>query len=143
MPTPSTFGRDRGLQARMVTTLFLLGLVYVALLGVLFASGASGITLLIVAGGLLAVQFFASDKLALRAMGAQEVSPQEAPQLHAMIERLCIQADLPKPKVCVVNTQMPNAFAMGRSKKASTVCATTGILELLSPPSSRASWPTS
>jgi heat shock protein HtpX len=133
MPTPSTFGRDRGLQARMVTTIFLLGLVYVALLGVLFASGASGITLLIVAGGLLAVQFFASDKLALRAMGAQEVSPQEAPQLHAMIERLCIQADLPKPKVCVVNTQMPNAFAMGRSKKASTVCATTGILELLSP----------
>ena len=133
MPTPSTFGRDTGLQARMVTTLFLLGLVYVALLGVLFASGASGITLLIVAGGLLAVQFFASDKLALRAMGAQEVSPQEAPQLHAMIERLCIQADLPKPKVCVVNTQMPNAFAMGRSKKASTVCATTGILELLSP----------
>jgi heat shock protein HtpX len=117
----------------MVTTLFLLGLVYVALLGVLFASGASGITLLIVAGGLLAAQFFASDKLALRAMGAQEVSPQEAPQLHAMIERLCIQADLPKPKVCVVNTQMPNAFAMGRSKKASTVCATTGILELLSP----------
>src|SRR6478672_11939552 len=125
MPTPSTFGRDTGLQARMVTTLFLLG--------VLFASGASGITLLVVAGGLLAAQFFASDKLALRAMGAQEVSPQEAPQLHAMIERLCIQADLPKPKVCVVNTQMPNAFAMGRSKKASTVCATTGILELLSP----------
>ena len=133
MPTPSTFGRDRGLQARMVTTLFLLGLVYVALLGVLFASGASGITLLIVAGGLLAVQFFASDKLALRAMGAQEVSPQEAPQLHAMIERLCIQADLPKPKVCVVNTQMPNAFAMGRSQKHSTVCATTGLLGLLSP----------
>ena len=133
MPTPSTFGRDTGLQARMVTTIFLLGLVYVALLGVLFASGASGITLLIVAGGLLTVQFFASDKLALRAMGAKEVSPQEAPQLHAMIERLCIQADLPKPKVCVVNTQMPNAFAMGRSKKASTVCATTGILELLSP----------
>ncbi|MEP6953333.1 MAG: zinc metalloprotease HtpX [Solirubrobacteraceae bacterium] len=133
MPTPSTFGRDRGLQARMVTTIFLLGLVYVALLGVLFAAGASGITLLIVAGGLLAVQFFASDKLALRAMGAQEVSPLQAPQLHAMIERLCIQADLPKPKICVVNTPMPNAFAMGRSKKASTVCATTGILELLSP----------
>ncbi|MDP9346013.1 MAG: zinc metalloprotease HtpX, partial [Actinomycetota bacterium] len=74
MPTPSTFGRDTGLQARMVTTLLLLGLVYVALLGVLFASGASGITLLIVAGGLLSVQFFTSDKLALRAMGAKEVS---------------------------------------------------------------------
>ena len=133
MPTNSSFGRDTGLQARMLTTLLLLGLVYVVLLGVLFAAGASGITLLIVAGGLLAVQFFASDKLALRAMGAKEVSPQEAPQLHALIERLCVQADLPKPKVCVVNTPMPNAFAMGRSKKAATVCATTGILELLSP----------
>jgi heat shock protein HtpX len=133
MPTPSTFGRDRGLQTRMAVTLLLLGAVYVVLLGVLFASGASGVTLLIVAGGLLAVQLFASDKLALHAMGAQEVSPQEAPQLHAMIERLCVQADLPKPRICVVHTPMPNAFAMGRSQKNSTVCATTGILELLSP----------
>ena len=66
-------------------------------------------------------------------MGAQEVSPQEAPQLHAMIERLCIQADLPKPRIYVVNSTMPNAFAVGRSKKAAAVCATTGILELLSP----------
>ena len=66
-------------------------------------------------------------------MGAQEVSPQEAPELHAMIERLCIQADLPKPRIGVVELAMPNAFAMGRSKKAATVCATTGILELLSP----------
>jgi heat shock protein HtpX len=133
MPPPSTFGRDRGLQTRMVTTMLLLGLVYVVLLGVLFAAGASGVLLLIVAVGLLAAQFFASDKLALRAMGAHEVSPQEAPQLHALIERLCVQADIPKPTVCVVNTPMPNAFAMGRSQKAATVCATTGILELLSP----------
>ncbi|MGZ4268090.1 MAG: zinc metalloprotease HtpX [Solirubrobacteraceae bacterium] len=133
MPSPTTFGRDTGLQARMVTTMLLLGLVYVVLLGVLFAAGASGVTLLIVAGGLLAVQFFASDKLALRAMGAHEVSPQEAPQLHAMIERLCVQADLPKPRICTVNTPMPNAFAMGRSQKSATVCATTGVLELLSP----------
>jgi len=117
----------------MVTTMLLLGLVYVLLVGVLFAAGASGITILVVSGGLLAVQFFASDKIALRAMGAHEVSPQEAPQLHAMIERLCVQADLPKPKICVMNTPMPNAFAMGRSQKAATVCATTGILELLSP----------
>ena len=133
MARPTSFGRDTGLQVRMVTTMFLLGLVYVALLGVLFAAGASGITLLVVAAGLLAVQFFASDKIALQAMGAHEVSPQEAPQLHAMIERLCVQADLPKPKICVMNTQMPNAFAMGRSQKAATVCATTGILDLLSP----------
>jgi heat shock protein HtpX len=133
MARPTSFGRDTGLQVRMVTTMFLLGLVYVLLVGVLFAAGASGITILIVAGGLLLVQFFASDKIALQAMGAHEVSPQEAPQLHAMIERLCVQADLPKPKICVMNTQMPNAFAMGRSQKAATVCATTGILELLSP----------
>jgi heat shock protein HtpX len=133
MARPSSFGRDTGLQIRMLITIFLLGAVYVVLIGVLFAAGASGITILIVAGGLLSLQFFTSDKLALRSMGAQEVSPQEAPQLHAMIERLCVQADLPKPRIYVVNTSMPNAFAMGRSKKAAAVCATTGILDLLSP----------
>ena len=117
----------------MLITLFLLGAVYAVLIGVLFAAGASGITILIVSAGLLSQQFFTSDKLALRSMGAQEVSPQEAPQLHAMIERLCIQADLPKPRIYVVNSSMPNAFAVGRSKKAAAVCATTGILELLSP----------
>ena len=82
---------------------------------------------------MFALQFFASDKLALHAMGAHEVSPQEAPQLHAMIERLCVQADLPKPRVAVANTPMPNAFAIGRSPKKATVCATTGIMDLLSP----------
>src|SRR3712207_9094206 len=66
-------------------------------------------------------------------MGAREVSPAEAPELHAMVERLCVQADLPKPKVAVANTRMPNAFALGRSPKSATVCATTGIMELLSP----------
>jgi heat shock protein HtpX len=129
----TSFGRDTGLQVRMLVVMLLLGLVYALLVGVLFAAGASGITILLVAGGLLALQFFTSDKLALRAMGAHEVSPAEAPELHAMIERLCIQADLPKPKVCVVDTEMPNAFALGRSQKASTVCATTGIMRLLSP----------
>jgi heat shock protein HtpX len=117
----------------MLVTMFLLGLVYVVLVGVLFASGASGVLILIIAGGLLALQFFASDKLALRSVGAHEVSAQEAPELHAMIERLCIQADLPKPKVAVMNTPMPNAFAMGRSQKSATVAVTTGIMELLSP----------
>jgi heat shock protein HtpX len=133
MARPTTFGRDRGLQTRMVITLFLLGAVYALLIGVLFAAGASGITILVVGVGLLSLQFFTSDKLALRAMGAHEVSPQEAPQLHALIERLCVQADLAKPRIYVMNTSMPNAFAMGRSRKAAAVCATTGILELLSP----------
>jgi heat shock protein HtpX len=133
MPRPSSFGKDTGLQVRMAVTLFLLGAIYVALIVVLLAVGASGITVAIIAGGLAAVNLFASDKLALAAMGARVVSPQEAPQLHAMIDRLAVQADLPKPKVAVANTRMPNAFALGRSPKSATVCATTGIMELLTP----------
>jgi heat shock protein HtpX len=129
----SAFGRDTGLQARMLLTMFLLGLVYAVLIGVLFASGARGITLAVVAGGLFLFQFFAADKLGLRAMGAREVSAKEEPVLHATIERLCVQADLPKPRIAVVDTSMPNAFAMGRSQKTATVCATTGILALLTP----------
>ncbi|HEV2753972.1 MAG TPA: zinc metalloprotease HtpX [Solirubrobacteraceae bacterium] len=132
-PSTTRFGRDRGLQARMVVTIFLLGAVYAVLIGALFASGASGVVILVVAGGLLALQFFTSDKLALRAMGVQTVSPQEAPELHAMIERLCVQADLPKPTIGVVQTSMPNAFAMGRSQEKATVVATTGLMALLSP----------
>jgi len=133
MPRPTSFGKDTGLQIRMAVTLFLLGLVYVVFVVALLAANVHGITVAIIAGGLALVQIFASDKLALAAMGARVVTPQEAPQLHAMIERLCIQADLPKPRVAVANTRMPNAFAMGRSPKSATVCATTGIMELLSP----------
>jgi heat shock protein HtpX len=117
----------------MLLTLFLLGLLYVALVGVLFASGASGVVIAVVAGGLLIGQFFLSDKLGLAAMGAKEVTPDQAPGLHAMIERLCIQADLPKPKIAVADTTMPNAFAIGRSQKTATVCATTGLMNLLEP----------
>ena len=109
----------------------------------LFAAGAGAIMIVVVVGALTLSQLFLSDKLALASMGAKEVSPEEAPGLHAMIERLCIQADLPKPKIAVADTDVPNAFAMGRSQKNATVCATTGIMNLLSPPSSRASWPTS
>jgi len=128
----TSFGRDRGLQVRMLVTLLLLGLVYVVFAGVLFAS-TSGAVALVGCALLLGFQFFASDKLALRSMGVKEVSPQEAPELHAMIERLCVQADIPKPKVGVVATPVPNAFALGRSPKSATVCATTGIMDLLSP----------
>jgi heat shock protein HtpX len=127
------FERDTGLQARMLFTLFLLGLLYVALVGVLFASGASGVLIAVIAGGLLIGQFFLSDKLGLAAMGAKVVTPDQAPGLHAMIERLCIQADLPKPKIAVADTTMPNAFAIGRSQKAATVCATTGLMNMLEP----------
>jgi heat shock protein HtpX len=133
MPRPTSFGKDTGLQVRMGVTLFLLGLVYVVFIVVLLGVGVNGATVGIIAGGLALVQLFASDKLALAAMGARVVTPQEAPQLHAMIDRLCVQADLPKPRVAVANTRMPNAFAIGRSPKSATVCATTGIMEMLTP----------
>jgi heat shock protein HtpX len=115
----------------MLLTMFLLGLVYVVLVGVALTAHA-GVAIFVIAA-LFAAQVFASDKLALAAVGARQVSPQEAPELHAIIERLCIQADLPKPKVAVMPSAMPNAFAMGRSQKSATVCATTGIMELLTP----------
>ena len=85
----------------------------------------------VIAGGLFLVQYFTSDKIALLSMGARVVSPQEAPRLHGLIERLCIQANLPKPRVAIAETPMPNAFAIGRSPKTATVCATTGIMDLL------------
>jgi heat shock protein HtpX len=133
MARPAQFGKDTGLQVRMLTTIFLLGLVYVVFAGVIFAAGGGAIAIVLFAAVLLSFQFFASDKLALRAMGAKEVTPAEAPELHAMIDRLAIQADIPKPKVAVADTRMPNAFAMGRSQKHATICATTGILNLLEP----------
>jgi heat shock protein HtpX len=127
------FGRDTGLQARMLFTMFLLGLVYVVFVGVLFAVGAGAGLIVVVAVVLLLVQLFASDKIAMATMGVKEVSPAQEPELHGIVERLCVQADLPKPRVCVMETSMPNAFAMGRSQKSTTVCATRGILDLLSP----------
>lgn len=117
----------------MVITMLLLAGVYAVLMGAIFAAGAGVVTMVAVAAGMLAIQYFASDKIALAAMGAREVSPQEAPELHAMIERLCVQADIPKPRIAVVDSPMPNAFALGRSQKHATVCATTGIMQILTP----------
>jgi heat shock protein HtpX len=88
----------------------------------------------VIAAALFAVQFFSSDKIALFSMGARVVNPGDSAQaqrLHAIIDRLCVQANLPKPRVAIAETPMPNAFAVGRSPKSATVCATTGILELL------------
>jgi heat shock protein HtpX len=127
------FPREPGLTSRMVLTMFLLGLLYVVFIVVLLQAGAGLITVVVVMGALSLGQLFLSDKLALSAMGAKEVSPHEAPGLHAMIEKLCIQADLPKPKIAVADTDVPNAFAIGRSQKSATVCATTGIMRTLSP----------
>ena len=117
----------------MLMTLFLLGLLYAILAGSIIAAGAGVAIMVGVLSLMMLGQFFLSDKLAMAAMGAKEVGPDQAPGLHAMIERLCIQADLPKPKIAVADNPVPNAFAMGRSPKNATVCATTGIMETLQP----------
>jgi heat shock protein HtpX len=117
----------------MLLTMFLLGALYVVFIAVLLAAGAGVVTMVIIIGALSLAQLFFSDKLALAAMGAKVVTPEQAPGLHAMIERLCIQADLPKPKIAVADTEVPNAFAMGRSQKNAVVCATTGIMNILEP----------
>jgi heat shock protein HtpX len=130
---PQKFGKDTGLQARMVMTLFLLGLVYVVFVGVLFAVGAQAGVIVIVALVLLMMQLFGSDRIAMATMGVKEVTPAQEPELHGIVERLCVQANLPKPRVAVIETSMPNACAMGKSQKSATVCATRGILQLLEP----------
>jgi heat shock protein HtpX len=115
----------------MLATAFLLGLVYIVLIAVLIAAGAGAVLVAVIAGALFLFQYFSADKLALRSMGAHEVTAEEAPQLHGTIERLCIQANLPMPRVAIADTPMPNAFAVGRSPRTATVCATTGLLNLL------------
>jgi heat shock protein HtpX len=129
----AVFKRDTGLQTRMLITMFLMGLLYVVFAFVLFSLGAGIGIMVVFCAGLLLAQLFLSDKIALASMGAKVVTPEQAPGLHAMIEKLCIQADLPKPRIAVADTPVPNAFAMGRSKKSAVVCATTGIMNTLTP----------
>src|ERR1700756_1629774 len=118
----------------MLATVFLLGLVYVVLIAALIAAGVGAVAVAVIAGALFLFQYFTSDKIALASMGAREVSAAEAPQLYETIERLCIQANLPMPRVAVADTPMPNAFAVGRSPSTATVCATTGLLSMLEQP---------
>ena len=130
------FGRDPGLQVRMMLTLFLLGLVYAVLVGVLIAAGVGAIAVAVIAGAFFLIQYFSSDKIALASMGARPISPDDGPwakELIGTVQRLCIQADIPMPRVAIAETSMPNAFAVGRSPKTATVCVTTGIKQLLEP----------
>ena len=115
----------------MVTTLFLLGLLYVVLVVVLIAVNVPWILILVIAGGFFLVQYFASDRIALFAIGGHVVTPEQAPELHAIVDRLCALADMPKPVVAIADVDMPNAFATGRSPKRALVCATTGIMRRL------------
>lgn len=130
----SRFVGDAGLTARMTTVMFLLGALFVVLVvGLIVVVDNPGVGFLIgVAGiGVAIYQWANSDKVAMKAMRAREVSPQEAPELHGMIDRLCALADMPKPRVGIADTPVPNAFATGRSPDRSVVCVTTGILGML------------
>jgi heat shock protein HtpX len=128
------YGRDAGLSLRMLLTTSLLGLLYVVFAVALFYLLNAGLILMIViVGGMAFFQYFTSDKIALAASGAKIVSPEEAPRLHEMIERLCGLTDLPKPRVAVIESDVPNAFATGRNKKHAAVAVTTGLWNRLEP----------
>jgi heat shock protein HtpX len=129
-----SFGRDRGLSLRMLATSALLGLLYVIFAVVLFNVLNVGLVpMLVIVVGLAMVQYWTSDRLALAASGAKVVEREQAPELHAMVERLCAMADLPKPRIAVIDTDVPNAFATGRNPNHAAVAVTTGLWRRLEP----------
>ncbi|MGO9964722.1 MAG: zinc metalloprotease HtpX [Acidimicrobiales bacterium] len=125
---------DRGLTARMMTTVFLLGLLYALFVTVLFLVGVKLVFIIVIALVVLFVQYFYSDRIALYSMKGKIVTREQAPQLHGVVDRLCAMADMPKPKVAIADVDMPNAFATGRDQKHAVVCVTTGILRRLNEP---------
>jgi heat shock protein HtpX len=128
------FGRDRGLSTRLFLTMFLLGALYVVFFVVMVNVFQFGIVpMVILLGALAFFQYFTSDKIALAASGAKVVTPDQAPELHAMVDRLCAMSDLPKPRVAIIPTDVPNAFATGRSPKHSAVAVTQGLWNRLEP----------
>jgi heat shock protein HtpX len=118
---------DKGLTARMFLTGLLLVALWAILGTILFAVGVSFVLILIIEAAIIFGQYWFSDRIALFGMGGREVTPEEAPQLHAMIDRLCAMAEMPKPRVAIADVDMPNAFATGRSPSKAVVCVTTGI----------------
>lgn len=131
---PSWYKPDIGLSLRMLLTIFLLGAVYVVFGIILYNLFNVSLSVLIVFAAAIAfAQFFFADKIALLAMGAREVTEAQAPDLHAMIGRLAAASNLPKPRVAIVNTSLPNAFATGRDKNHAVVAVTTGIINALPP----------
>jgi len=139
MAARSRYAPDRGLTVRMTATMFLLGLVFVAfvalIIGVMTASHQSGAAIVVVAlllgGGTAFISLFYSDKIALASAGAQVVTPEQAPKLHGIVDRLCALADMDKPLVAIAPTTMPNAFATGRNSKHAVLCVTQGIMNRL------------
>jgi heat shock protein HtpX len=129
-----SYGRDAGLSFRILLTSSLLGLLYVIFAVVLFNVLNVGLVpLIVIVVGIAFFQYFTSDKLALAASGAKVVERDQAPELHDMVERLCAMADLPKPRVAIIDTDVPNAFATGRSPKHAAVAVTRGLWQRLEP----------
>lgn len=122
---------DIGLESRMLFTMFLLGAVYLLFLVFLAANGADSMFILLFAGLMMFVQYYYSDKMVLWTSGAKIVSASEEPELHEIITRLCAIADIPVPRIAIMNTMMPNAFATGRNKKNAVVAVTTGLMRSL------------
>jgi len=139
MAARTRYAPDRGLTARMTATMFLLGLVFVAFIAAIVGIGAAThasdavvvLFALVLGGGAAIGSLFYSDKIALRTAGAVEVSPQQAPQLHGVVDRVCALADMPKPRVAIANTPIPNAFATGRNADKAVLCVTTGLMNRL------------
>jgi heat shock protein HtpX len=122
---------DRGLEARMLLTMGLLTVLYLAFLAVLLSMGVSQMAIILFMGAFMFLQYFYSDKMILSSMGARIVTESEEPELYQIVSRLCANADLPMPKIAVVKTSMPNAFATGRNQSHAVVAVTTGIMERL------------
>ena len=141
MVARTRYAPDRGLVARMTATLFLLGIVFVAFVAaIIFILGAvgasSGVIVLaavVLGGGLAIGSLFYSDKIALSSAQAEVVTPQQAPELHGIVDRVCALADMPKPRIAISPTDLPNAFATGRNQEHAVLCVTNGIMRRLTP----------
>ena len=139
MAARTRYAPDRGLTVRMTATMFLLGLVFVAFIALIIGIGAAThasdavivLFALVLGGGFAIGSLFYSDKIALSTAGAVEVSPQQAPELHGIVDRVCALADMPKPRVAIARTPLPNAFATGRNADKSVLCVTTGLMDRL------------
>jgi heat shock protein HtpX len=134
MPRARNVAADRGLSIRIFVTGLLLVILYGGFIAILWAIGISLAAIVVIAAALLFAQYWFSDKIALWSMHGRLVTAEQAPELHGVVDRLCALADMPKPKVAIADTDMPNAFATGRSPKAAVVCATSGLLRRLDEP---------
>ena len=129
----SRFDSDRQLTVRMLTVVFLLGLLYVAFVAALVVLLKSTVLIIVIVAALLAAQYWYSDRIVLFAMHAHEVSPEQSPQLHGAVDRLCALADMPKPRIALADSDLPNAFATGRDADHTVLCVTSGLLRRLEP----------